>query len=139
MNRAQRRLAAPHLGRKTQENSRISTMGTGLNAHRMVAEVAVAMTQELFEVFAHDNAFYQGLTANGEISEHAARLVFLDRMAPRMLEDARRVLTDMLTMPDEVVPRAQKDEIADALIKDTDLRANRFVAAENATIPGTLH
>jgi hypothetical protein len=37
------------------------------------------------------------------------------------------------------MPRKQKDEIAAALILDTDLRANRFVAEENATIPSVLH
>jgi hypothetical protein len=105
----------------------------------MVAEVAVSMAEAYFETFAADNAFYRGIRAQGQITEKAARLVFVERVAPRLLEDARRALTDCLTLGDDVMPRKQKDEIAAALILDTDLRANRFVAEENATIPSVLH
>lgn len=132
-------LKSPHIGRKTAELSRLSGAATGLNAHRMVAEVAVSMAEAYFETFAADNAFYRAIRAQGQISEKAARLVFVERVAPRLLEDARRVLTDCLTLDDGTMPRKQKDEIADALVKDTDLRANRYVAEENATIPATLH
>lgn len=128
------RMKTPHIRRKTLE---IPRFGPGLVAHRMVMETAVEMANELFEVYAHENSVYRALRANGQVTEKAARLVFMERMAPRLLEDARRILTDMLANPD--LPKAQKDEIADALIKDTDLRANRFVAAENATIPSSLH
>lgn len=129
----------PHIGRKTAELSRLSGTNTGLNAHRMVAECAVKMAEEYFESFAVDNAFYKAIRAQGQITENAARLVFVERVAPQLLEDARRALTDCLALPDDVMPRKQKDEIADALVKDTDLRANRFVAEENATVPSTLH
>jgi hypothetical protein len=132
-------LKSPHIGRRTAEPSRLSGATTGLNAHRMVAEVAVSMAEEYFETFAADNAFYRGIRAQGQITEKAARLVFVERVAPRLLEDARRALTDCLTLGDDVMPRKQKDEIAAALILDTDLRANRFVAEENATIPSVLH
>jgi len=131
-----RRLKTPHIGRKTHEMPRF---GPGLIAHRTVMSVAVEMANELFEVYARDNDVYRALRAGGQVSEKAARLVFMERMAPRLLEDARQVLTDMLTQPDDVVPKAQKDEIADALIKDTDLRANRFVDAAHATIPASVH
>jgi hypothetical protein len=132
-------LKSPHIGRRTAEPSRLSGAATGLNAHRMVAEVAVSMAEEYFETFAADNAFYRAIRAQGQITEKAARLVFVERVAPRLLEDARRALTDCLTMGDDVMPKRQKDEIAAALILDTDLRANRFVAEENATIPSVLH
>jgi hypothetical protein len=118
-------LKSPHIGRRTAEPFRLSGAATGLNAHRMVAEVAVSMAEEYFETFAADNAFYQAIRAQGQITEKAARLVFVERVAPRLLEDA--------------MPKKQKDEIAEALILDTDLRANRFVAEENATIPSVLH
>jgi len=132
-------MKSPHIGRRTAEPSRLSGTNTGLNAHRMVAEVAIKMAEEFWEVFAKDNDFYRAMRAQGQITEKAARLVFVERVAPRLLEDARRVLTDCLTLGDDVMPRKQKDEIADALCKDTDLRANRFVAEENATIPSVLH
>lgn len=132
-------LKSPHIGRRTAELSRLSGTNTGLNAHRMVAEVAVKMAEEFFETFAADNAFYRAIRAQGQITEKAARLVFVERVAPRLLEDARRALTDCLTLGDDVMPKKQKDEIAAALILDTDLRANRFVAEENATIPSVLH
>lgn len=132
-------LKSPYIGRRTAELSRLSGTNTGLNAHRMVAEVAVQMAEEYFETFAADNAFYRAIRAQGQITEKAARLVFVERVAPRLLEDARRALTDCLTLGDDVMPKKQKDEIADALCKDTDLRANRFVAEENATIPSYLH
>jgi hypothetical protein len=125
-----------HIGRKTRELSRY---GPGLNAHRLVAEVAVEMAHELFEVYAADNAIYHALRANGEITEKAARLVFVERVAPRLLQDARQTLAKMLSHPDDVVPKAQKDEILEALVLDAPLMANRFVAEDQATIPVTLH
>ena len=132
-------LKRPHIGRKTAELSRLSGAKTGLNAHRMVAECALQMAEALFEKFATDNDFYRRMRAQGQLTEKQARLVFVERVAPRLLEDARRALTDCLALDDDVMPRKQKDEIAQALVLDTDLRANRFVAAENATIPSTLH
>lgn len=130
---------SPHIGRRTAEPSRWSGNNTGLNAHRMVAECAVKMAEEFFEVFAANNDWYRALRAQGQLTEKEARLVFVARVAPTLLEDARRALTDCLSLGDDVMPRAQKDEIADALVKDTDMRANRFVAEESATIPSVLH
>lgn len=129
-------LKRPHIGRRTLD---LPNFGPGLTAHRLVASVAVEMAEELFEVYAADNGVYRALRAQGQVTEKQARKVFVERVAPRMLEDARRTLTDMLSQPDDVVPARQKDEIAEALCKDTDLRANRFVAEASATIPGTLH
>jgi hypothetical protein len=61
--------------------------------------------------------------------------VFVERVAPRMLEDARQALTTLLTLPDDKMPVAQKDEIAEALILDNDLRAKRIVAQDRVTAP----
>jgi hypothetical protein len=131
MNRAQRRLAAPHVRtRPIVENSRVSGVNTGLNAHRLVAETAVRMANELYDPFmAANNELYRAMRQN--LTDKQARLVFVRQMAPKMLEEARLALTDMLSQPDDVVSTALKDEIADALIKDTDLRANRVKAAEH--------
>lgn len=125
-----------HVAKKTFD---LPNFGPGLTAHRLVMEVAVGLAHELYEEVARNNATYRALRASGQISDAASRLVFVERMAPRLLEDARQALADLLTQPDKVVSRKQKDEIADALILDTDLRANRFVAEDQATIPTSLH
>jgi hypothetical protein len=130
----------PHIRTKQlRDRSRISGPGRGLNAHRLIAETAVEMAQELFEVYAHENDFYRKMRANGQVSEKQARLVFVERVAPRLLEDARQQLTTMLGMGDDVVSPRLKEEIYEALIKDNELRAKRFVAADQATVPGHLH
>lgn len=113
--------------------------GGGLNAHKMVANVAVEIANELFEVYMQENAVYKRMTANGELTEKKARLVFVSRVAPKLLEDARLVLVDCLTQPDDRVTPHMKEEIFEALRLDEDLRANRMVAAPRAHVPGYLH
>ncbi|HVX57593.1 MAG TPA: hypothetical protein VHA37_07735, partial [Candidatus Saccharimonadales bacterium] len=110
---------------------------TGLNAHKMVANVAIEMANEMFEVYALENAFYRKLRADGAIMEKQARLVFVERVAPRMLEDARQTLSSMLGT--ESTSDYVKEQIYEALCLDSDLRANRFVAADQASIPSVLH
>lgn len=130
MNRRERRLAAPHIGRKTRDNSRISGAHTGLNAHVLVAKTAVGIAEAQFELYMiNDNALYKALREN--LTAKQVRTAFLAKAAPMLLEEARLVLTDMLSKPDTEVPQAMKDEIADALIKDTDLRGGRLKAAEH--------
>jgi hypothetical protein len=130
------RLKAPHIGKKTRDRP---NFGPGLNAHRLVAEQAIEMAQELFEVYARENSIYRALRANGQVSAKQARLVFIERVAPRLLEDARQALTACLSQPDDMVPVSLKDQIAEALILDSPLRASRLVAADQATIPSYLH
>lgn len=125
-----------HIRKKTLE---LPNFGPGLNAHRLVGLVAVQMASEMYEVYARDNVVYKALRAGGEITERASRLVFIERVAPRLLEDARQALTDCLSRPDAEVPQAQKDDILEALLKDNDLRAKRLVAEDQATIPTRLH
>jgi hypothetical protein len=125
-----------HIRKKTFD---LPNFGPGLVAHRLVMETACGMAEALFEVYARDNATYKALRANGQLTTKQARLVFLERVAPRLLEDARKSLTDCLSLPDDVMPVAQKDEIAEALIADTVLRAHRFVAEDQATVPTVLH
>ena len=105
----------------------------------MVAETAIEMAQELFEVYARDNQVYRKLRADGQITEKQARLVFVERTAPRLLEDARMALTSCLAQPDDKVSPWLKEEIYEALLLDSDLRANRFVAEEQAIVPMVLH
>ena len=126
----------PHIRRKTLD---LPNYGPGLVAHRLVMSVALELAHELFEVYAADNNVYRALLADGQVTEQQARLAFVERLAPRLLEDARQTLTDMLALPDDRVSVSQKNVIADALIVDTHLRAKRFVAESNATIPSSVH
>ena len=71
-------------------------------------------------------------------TEKARILVFVKQAAPQLLEEARLVLTNCLSQPDDVVPARMKEDIADALIKDSDFRANRLKAAEHMP-SGLLH
>ena len=139
MNRRERRLATPHLGKKTVDANRFSGPGLGLNAHWRVAKVAVALAEELWEVYARSNAFYHRMLADGRVTEKDARRLFVERVAPRMLEDARQALTDCLTQPDSVMPQAQKDEIAEALILDNSFRGKREVAERFSDISRAVH
>lgn len=111
----------------------------GLNAHRLVAQTAIEMAQELFEVYAQENAVYAALRQRGEIAEKQARARFIKRVAPKLLEDARNTLTSMLGKPDDQVAPSMKEEIYEALISDNALRANRLVAKGRATVPATVH
>lgn len=131
-------LPAPHVRtRPIRENSRIAGIGRGLNAHRMVAETAVKLAYELYESWMSEhNEVRRAFLAIP--TEKARQLVFVKQAAPQLLEEARLVLTNCLSQPDEVVPGFMKDEIADALIKDTDLRANRVKAAEHMPL-GLIH
>lgn len=124
--------------RKIVENSRIAGIGHGLNAHRMVAETAVEMANAAYERYmsAHNEA-YRAFRAH--LTEKQARLAFVARIAPILLEEARLALTDCLAQPDDVCSQRLKDEIVAALVADTDFRANRQVAAQHATLPGMMH
>lgn len=117
--------------RKIVENSRIAGAGRGLNAHRMVAETAVQMADAAFEQYmsAH-NELWKAMREN--LTEKQARVAFIARIAPMLLEEARLVLTDCLSQPDDECTPHMKAQIVDALVKDTDFRANRSVAAQNA-------
>lgn len=132
-------MKSPHVRtRKIVENSPLSGQGTGLNAHRLVAETAVKMADEYFDLYmAKDNALWKLFKET--LTPKQRRVAFVARVAPALLEPARLILTDMLTQPDDVVSQKLKDEIAEALILDTDFRANRTVAAQHSTLPGMMH
>lgn len=128
---------APHV--RTKPLREKLPFGPGLNAHRLIAETAIEMANELFEIYARDNAVYKALRAQGEVTEKDARRHFVSRIAPTVLEDARQTLTSMLGMPDDAVSPGLKEEIYEALLLDNDLRARRHVALDQATVPGRLH
>jgi hypothetical protein len=127
-------LSAPHVRtRPIRENSRIAGIGRGLNAHRMVAEQAVKMAYEMYGPYMAAN---NDLRARFKAIPREAdrQLVFVRQMAPQLLEEARLALTDCLAYPDELVSKHMKDAIAEALILDGDLRANRVKAAEHMDV-----
>jgi len=108
----------------------------GLNAHKLVASVAIEMAQELFEEYARVNEIYAAMRAKGK-SEKALRKTFVKRVAPKFLEEARRALSNMLIQ--EHVSQMAKDEIYEALILDNEMRANRVVDHTKVEIPSLLH
>lgn len=110
------------------KKKKVITRCSGLNAHIMVAEVAIGMANELFEMYARDNAIYKRLRADGQVTEEQARDFFIRRTTQSLFEQARQALTDRLSAPDDEVTPYMKAEIAEALILDNDLRANRRVA-----------
>ncbi len=124
-------IGKPHVRtRAIRENSRIAGIGRGLNAHRMVAETAVQLAQAAFEQYMSAyNELYKALREH--LTEKEARLVFCQRVAPILLEEARIVLTDCLAQADDVCTPHMKEQISEALILDTHYRANRSVAAQN--------
>lgn len=135
MNRADRRLTTPHIGRKTLDNSRLSGAGRGLNAHRLVAETAVKLAYNVYEAWmGANNDLYRTMREN--LTGRQIETIFVARVAPQLLEEARLALTECLNQPDSEVPVSMKDEIAEALILDTDFRANRLKAA--AHMPSEL-
>lgn len=127
-------LSAPHVRtRAIRENSRIAGIGRGLNAHRMVAETAVKLAYELYEGWMSEhNETRRAFKAIP--TEKARQLVFVRQAAPQLLEEARLLLTNCLSQPDEIVSKRFKDEIAEALMLDNDLRANRVKAAEHMPV-----
>lgn len=123
--------------RSIREDSRLSGQGTGLNAHRMVAELAVKMADEHFDLYMSENNDLWKLFKE-HLTPKQRRVAFVTRIAPVLLEDARLILTDMLSQPVDVVTQHMKDEIMEALILDNDFRANRKVAAQHAEMASTM-
>jgi hypothetical protein len=109
-----------------------------LNAHKLVADTAMEMANEYFELWATDNKVYAALRKDGTVSEPQARRRFAQRIAPMLFEDARQQLGKMLGMPDDAVCQTMKDEIFEALLLDHPLRSKRPVALNMATIPTEL-
>lgn len=113
--------------------------GGGLNAHKLVAEVAIEMANELFDVYAKENDVYRAMRQRGEVTEKQARKTFVERVAPRLFEDARASLVACLAEPDDRVTPGMKETIYEALLLDNDLRGKRTVASDVATVPAHLH
>ena len=70
-----------------------------INAHRMVANLAVEMAQTVYEGLAKDNTFYKTWT----------RTAFVKECAPTLRAEAKQLLAGMLTRND--VSQYEKDKI----------------------------
>lgn len=79
-----------------------------VNAHYRVADLCVAMAQEVYEESAK--------SYNGWYKKHPDRAKFIRDCAPTLREHARRTLAEMLGRRD--VPEDQKLEIYEALMLD---------------------
>jgi hypothetical protein len=79
-------------------------------AHKMVAHLAQEMAHALYEEAAKDNEWFR---------EHPDPRPFVAIWAPRVLDEARAQLTDMLTRHD--LPDDQKELIFDALKADREI------------------
>lgn len=81
-----------------------------VTAHEMIANVAEAMAQELYEELAKDNSFYK-------VNED--RQDFVLHCAPKLRAAARSILGGMLARND--VSDIEKQQIHEALVKDNAL------------------
>jgi hypothetical protein len=89
-----------------------------VTAHRLIAETAVTMAQELYEeVCSGDNAMYRTYKNRSE---------FVKRIAPALKQHAKVVLAKLLTSPS--VTEAEKQSIYDALIMDNELPDGTSIA-----------
>lgn len=107
-----------------------------LNVHVMIRVQAQKMANELFETYARENSTYRmWLEAGGTPAK--ARRIFVSRMAPKLYEDARLALIDVLH-PDVKVPQYLKDEIHEAVTADHGHRGNRMIDADTANALGVV-
>lgn len=84
-----------------------------VTAHRLVAQTAVEMAQEIYEeLCSGSNAIYK---------VHGDRDDFIRQCAPTLRAAARAVLAEMLTKPEHEVSQWEKDKIYEALVMDAEL------------------
>lgn len=92
----------------------------GNACHTMVRDLAVQMAGSKYEDFARNNTRYhhfRKLTAG--ISPQAREKLWISKMWPCFVEDARAILATMLRDP---TMEALHEQIAEALIADNSLR-----------------
>lgn len=95
-------------------------------AHKRVAQIAVAMANEIYEELAPRNQFYAAFPDRRE---------FLNQCAPTLIHEARSALAKMLSDPG--ISDHDKEEIFEALELDRAIpdAENRSVT----TLPGLPH
>lgn len=81
--------------------------------HKLIRQTARAMAKEVYEVNASDNEFYL---------KYPDRKRYVAASWGLFIEDAREALAKLLTTG---LPESMKDEIAEALVLDNTMRADR--------------
>lgn len=115
---------------------------TQRNAHWLIAKTAREMAEELYEEYVRDNRFYALMKEEDRYVQIARahgirnpkrevenREALLRRMTQELLEDARQAVAHLLTRYD--FTQQAKDDIAEALIQDNQLRFGRTSAPRN--------
>jgi len=87
----------------------------GTVCHPMLKEVAIAMAHEIYDNLAMDDHWYR---ANRNVGR------FVANTWPRLIEEARMALAKSLG-EGSLLPEGEKQKVAEALIKDNELRYNR--------------
>lgn len=84
------------------------------HTHPLIADTARGLAEAIWEEKCQrDNTFYKFF------GSPQAKVLFIGAWAPKLVARARDIMTDMLAGP---YPDALKEEIADALMKDHNLR-----------------
>jgi hypothetical protein len=96
--------------------------------HPLLKEVAIGFAETLYERLAQDNLWYK---------LNPDRAAFVAAIWPDVLPSVRTHLSELLR-PSSPLPDSEKDKIADALIKDNELRLGRG-RAQRARIQRYVH
>lgn len=109
-----------------------------LHAHKLVYECACKMAEELYDMIMVSNDLYAHWKKSCEnefqlFESEPAQKRFVELIAPKLLEEARKTLATLLGQPS--TPDAMKVEIHDALVKDYSLKRGRTVKKRLAFRP----
>lgn len=96
------------------------------HAHKLIRDTARGMAEVVYESIMKDNNIYANWKAMcPELEPDLARKRFVILLYPRLLEEARHTLAQML---DKSYPEVLKEQIHDALVKDNLFREGRLKA-----------
>lgn len=99
------------------------------HAHFLVRKTAIEMAESIYEDLMTDNTIYANWKALcPDLTPRKLQSQFIALMAPKLIEQARATLANMLGTN---IPQSLKDQIFDALIKDAALIRGRTEAASN--------
>lgn len=93
------------------------------HAHFLIVSTATEMAGAMYEEMARDNDWYRDwCRTHPNMKEPQLQKRFILAMTPKLLDQARTTLAAMLNGPYD---EKMKADIADALIKDNELRRGR--------------
>jgi len=106
-----------------------------ITAHKLVLETAQKMAHELYdEVMSGSNEMYRGWKERcdaGELTREEGEKLFVQLIAPKLLEPARAILAHMLS--DNSLSHLHS-EIYEAMLLDNAIRAARVTPAGRARL-----